>query len=61
MDNRKQIHLEQSISNNTDAPEISTMMGHQALLDRAMAKHGQVALLIRDMPTSGAIHIQHNK
>ena len=26
--------------------------GHQALLDRAMAKHGQVALLIRDMPTS---------
>ena len=26
--------------------------GHQALFDRAMDKHGQVALLIRDMPTS---------
>ena len=26
--------------------------GHKALFDRALAKHGQVALLVRDMPRS---------
>ena len=26
--------------------------GHQALFDRALAKHGQVAILVRDMPLS---------
>jgi GTPase SAR1 family protein len=28
-------------------------LGHQALFDRALAKHGQVFLMVRDMPTDG--------
>jgi len=32
--------------------------GHQALFDRAMAKHGQVHLMIRDMETDELLSVR---